>query len=133
MFKQISFWILLFLAAFVVNGIWEEFHSVLYLHYKGGEITHLILLHASLADGLFITSLFALVLFLKRVWLFPVLAVSLAISIEWWALESSRWVYSENMPIIPFLEIGLTPTLQLALTGTFAYVMSLKTYRRFLI
>jgi hypothetical protein len=105
----------------------------LYLHYKGGEITHLILLHASLADGLFITSLFALVLFLKRVWLFPVLAVSLAISIEWWALESSRWVYSENMPIIPFLEIGLTPTLQLALTGTFAYVMSLKTYRRFLI
>ena len=132
MFKRLYFWVLLFLFAFFINIVWEEFHSLLYVHYKGGEITHFILLRASLADGFFIVALFALAFFLKRTWLFPIFAVCLAVSIEWWALGTLRWAYSEAMPIIPFLQTGLTPTIQLALTGTCTYVMSLKMYRRFL-
>jgi hypothetical protein len=134
MFKcsRAFFWIFLFFLAFLLNFLWEELHSVLYVHYQGGEITDVILLHASLADAFFITALLYVVQKIKKVWLFPILATLLAIGIEWWALGSNRWVYSEAMPIIPFLQIGLTPTIQLALTGTLTYYVSLKTYKKFL-
>jgi len=38
-----------------------------------------------------------------------------AVAIEWRALASGRWTYTEYMPVVPLLEVGLWPLLQLSL------------------
>jgi hypothetical protein len=37
-----------------------------------------------------------------------------AVAYEWKALASGRWSYSEKMPIVPVLDVGLWPLMQLA-------------------
>lgn len=44
-----------------------------------------------------------------------VLGALFATSIEHIALAHGRWTYNENMPIVPFLAVGLWPLLQLTL------------------
>lgn len=112
-----TFWLLLFVFAFLLNLVWEEFHSALYLNYQGGAITHFILIRAALADAIFITLLFYLAKVTKINWFFPVLAVLLAFLIEWWALGTGRWAYNNLMPVVPILGVGLSPLIQLAVTG----------------
>lgn len=126
----------IFLLSFFLNFIWENLHSVLYTGYQGGKITELILTRASLGDAVMITVLLlpflssprhslrrrrVVVWFQKRSWLIFVLGIILAILIEWYAFNTGRWAYNAYMPIIPFLDIGLTPTIQLGLLGYFTY------------
>lgn len=110
-----------FLLAFAANFLWENLHAPLYVHYQGGGITEWILLRAALFDAVFITILgffFIKFQFLReRLWFAVVIGVIFAIGLEWWALESGRWVYTSAMPIIPFIGTGLTPTIQLGLIG----------------
>lgn len=114
---------IIFLFAFLANVIWENIHSYLYASYKGGEITQFILVRASLFDALVITVLLVLLLriysFKKRVWVIIVLGTIIAIFNEWYGLSTDRWAYNAYMPIIPLLETGLTPTIQL---GFLSYV-----------
>ena len=114
-----------FCLAFLLNLVWENAHAVLYLHYKGGPITEIILLHATTVDAVMITMLAAPFLFVERIkkysWFIIPLALILAVSIEEWALLNGRWAYASTMPIVPLLGVGLTPTIQLALTGWLAY------------
>ena len=110
-----------FVLAFVINLIWENAHGFLYLNYKGGEITEFILLRASLADAaILLTSVLILNKFLpKKIFIttFLLTQIIIAVAIEKFALGQGRWVYSQAMPIIPFLKTGLMPTVQLAITG----------------
>lgn len=111
-----------YILSFIFNTVWENLHSVLYVQYKGGEITEAILLYAALADAIYVTIAVAFVravpVLRARPYLFLMpFFIALAIGIEWWALETLRWTYSERMPIIPFVHTGLSPTLQLAVTG----------------
>ena len=116
MFKRYS---LIFVVAFVLNLIWENLHSFLYLNYQGGPITELNLLRATLFDAVFITLLFLLTdsLKLKNRGLYIQIGLSFLVTvlIEVFALATTRWVYGLYMPIIPFLEVGFTPILQLPL------------------
>ena len=111
----------IFLVSFLLNLIWENLHSVLYTGYQGGKITEFILMRASVGDAVMITVLLLpflyIVWFQKRGYLIVVAGIVLAILIEWYALSTGRWAYNEYMPIIPFLNIGLTPTIQLGLLG----------------
>jgi hypothetical protein len=43
------------------------------------------------------------------------MAGACAIAIEWRALALGRWSYTEQMPIVPVLDVGLWPLLQLTL------------------
>lgn len=111
-----------FILSFALNAVWENLHYVLYAQYKGGEITEAILLHAALADAIYVTIAAAFVRAVPALrarpylFLIPVF-IALAVGIEWWALGTSRWAYSERMPIIPLVYTGFSPTLQLAVTG----------------
>ena len=118
--------IFIFIVAFLLNTIWETIHSLLYIQYRGGVISEYVLLRAAAFDaaiillGIFIAQRFFgfhKIQFLLIFWLF------VAIIIEWWALATGRWVYSGAMPIVPFLEIGLTPMIQLATLGLFSYLL----------
>ena len=111
--------IAIFFLAFVFNFIWENAHSCLYAHYQGGTITQIILLRATLFDALIITVLGLLFLifnfFKKRMWLVVTIAVIFAIVLEIYALKTGRWEYNHFMPLIPIVNTGLTPTIQLGL------------------
>lgn len=115
----------IFVLAFFLNFLWEEAHAVLYVHYKGGAITHFILLRAALVDAVIITVLLfpflTIDFFKRRFWIFVVVALGLAVGLETWALEVGRWAYTDAMPIIPLIETGLTPTIQLAVLGYISF------------
>ena len=118
-------WILVFIYSFGLNLIWENVHQFLYLHNKGKEITELVLIQATLFDALIILGLiFILRLFLisRRYPSILIFAgIFISIFIEYWALGIGRWEYNNLMPIIPFLNVGVTPTIQLGLIGYLVY------------
>jgi hypothetical protein len=114
--------LLIFIVAFILNLIWEFAHSILYESYRGGEITRLTLLYVSGMDGLYVLVLIAAAIFFKinRSAFVIIGGLVWAIALEIWAQETGRWIYDAAMPIIPILNIGLTPVIQLALTGVIA-------------
>ena len=115
----------IFLFSFATNVIWENLHSYLYVGYRGGRITEFILLRASFWDAVMITIILLPFLYLhffkKRSWLIFIIGITVAVAIEWYALGTDRWAYNSLMPIIPFLDTGLTPTIQLGLLGYLTY------------
>ncbi len=127
--KQIG---VIFVSAFLLNLVWENVHVFLYDNYKGGAITELILLHATLVDALIIVALSLPLIFIsslkKQSWTIVILGIIIAIIIEWWALGTARWVYNAYMPIIPFLGTGLTPTIQLGLLGYLSFKIGERKY-----
>jgi hypothetical protein len=122
--------IFIFFVAFILNLIWENLHSVLYDNYKGGEITQFILLRATLSDAIYIifmTLPFVIFPNLKnKAWLIIILGFITSISIEYYALGTGRWAYNSLMPLVPFLQIGLTPTIQLGLLGYLSFLLTEK-------
>ncbi len=84
-----------------------------------------MLLRATLFDAVFITlmgGLFLWVAYLRHRPLYALLfGVIVAITIEFYALQTGRWAYNELMPIVPLLKIGLTPTIQLGLLSYITY------------
>lgn len=122
MFKKLS---LIFIAGFLLNLVWENLHSYLYIHYQSGEITQWILLKATIFDAVFITILavpfMTILYFRERKWYALVFGFIAAVIMEWHALNTGRWAYNELMPIIPLLNTGLTPTLQLGLLSYFIF------------
>lgn len=125
MFKKL---LLVFLIAFALNLVWEFAHSRLYVSYRGGEISNTILFYVSAMDGIYILAFVALAEFfkIKKSTFIIIGGLLWAIALELWAQETGRWVYAAAMPIIPLLNIGLTPAVQLALTG---YIASWYTFR----
>ncbi len=122
--------VFIFILAFLANFLWENLHAPLYAHYKGGEISEFVLLRAALFDAVFITVLSSLFLcfefFRARLWLAFVMGVVFAIPLEWWALLTGRWAYAPEMPIIPILGTGLTPTIQLGLIVYLIFLLVLR-------
>lgn len=125
----------IFIIAFILNLIWEDIHSIFYASYKGGEITQLILTRASLADAAFILiiSFFAIRFFKKsaeRKAFIVMAGLFLSIFIERWAFVTGRWAYTDSMPIIPLLNTGLTPTIQLAVLGLMSFLIVEKAIKK---
>ena len=115
----------IFIVSFILNIVWENFHSIFYDNYMGGKITEFILFRAALADAIIIiiiTLPFLLFLsFKKRSWAIIFIGFVVSIGIEYYVLTTGMWEYNILMPIIPFLSIGLTPTIQLGLLGYISF------------
>jgi hypothetical protein len=125
--------------AFLMNFFWESLHAV-YL-YRDHDISSAayvpMLLAMSFKDSLIILGLFFFIAFLKRSidWLesglgaplagFILLSVLTAAAIEWFSVAVfSRWNYLETMPTV--FGVGLSPLLQLAITGLLTVWLSKK-------
>jgi hypothetical protein len=125
--------LLIFVFAFISNALWENLHAFLYAGYKGGQITEYILLRASFWDAILVSIILLPFLYLKflktKPYLIFIAGVIVAIGIEWYALRTGRWAYNSLMPIIPFLKIGLTPTLQLGSLGYLTYTFQEYVYK----
>ncbi|MFA6177696.1 MAG: hypothetical protein WC694_02255 [Candidatus Paceibacterota bacterium] len=115
----------IFFIAFVSNAVWENLHSVFYANYMGGKITELILLRASFWDALIIILITLPFIFYapfkNKSWLIIFLGIIISFGIEYYALSTHRWAYNSLMPIISFLGIGLTPSIQLGLLGYISF------------
>lgn len=126
------------ILAFVLNLIWEEAHGLLYegFQYDLGHIAFCAL--ASVADMFMVLILlFAFGLIYKTVfWIVPVrfnrsLVLILvggvgAILAEMWHTSRGDWSYADAMPLIPIVEVGLSPVLQFAILPLIVFVLSKK-------
>lgn len=114
-----------FIISFVVSSVWEMSHAHLYQWLGPMELTIPHLLWFSVKDALLYLSFILLVALLARdlVWikrpkawhLLLVLAIGFVVStvIESQAILAGRWAYLSTMPIIPFINVGLSPILQM--------------------
>lgn len=128
---------LFFVLAF--NTIWEFSHAPLYTpeSFTRGHTETLV--WATAGDVMYLAILYGVIalLFKNRAWgreplvrhivMFATLALVLAWFIEWKADVSGKWTYTDAMPLVPALGVGLTPFIQLAATG----LLSLYFARRF--
>ncbi|MEK7630690.1 MAG: hypothetical protein AAB417_01520 [Patescibacteria group bacterium] len=123
--KQLA---IVFIVAFLLNLIWENVHSYLYIHYQGGTITELILVKAAFFDAFVTLVAGALYLWVKpfrgRLDVTIGGLLSFAIGLELFALATLRWNYSSWMPTLPCLDVGLTPIVQLALLAYISFRLS---------
>jgi hypothetical protein len=127
-------WIGVFLFASLLNLVWENLHSVLYVHYRLHAITEFVLIHAALFDAVVIAvSIWALTQFprveRRAPWVLVVWFVLFAVALEEYALATGRWMYAVTMPLVPILQVGVTPTVQLALTGWCAFLLRKRIFR----
>lgn len=112
----------IFGVAIVLNYPWERAQAQLYLSPQGADIAWWQCFVASLVDGFFLLLMFGIgwVVCGDRAWflrpgvkgyfIMLLSGVIFSISVEWVTVYlAHRWSYSERMPLVPGLEIGLTP------------------------
>jgi hypothetical protein len=128
---------LIFVITVLLNYPWELLQGVLY---AGADYTKGMWLHcfiASLGDGLMvlIIHMFGWATFRRsdwfiqreRGWWVPMIATGLVLGVvvEWVAVHLlARWSYTDQMPLVPGLGIGMIPVLQMLILprATFASV-----------
>lgn len=131
--KQIIF---LSLIAFVVHVIWENTQASLYEGY-GSFAEHLpVCVGGTFGDVAITLFVYLIVALLKNdfnwiaalnkkdVIALAVIGLFIAVGIEWRALLFGRWAYTDAMPIIPYLQVGLTPILQMILLLPFSVYLT---------
>jgi len=114
----------IFFVAFFINLLYELLHSLLYktcLEAPLKKYIYLILKGATF-DGFSIAVIYFIsyYIFPHYLQIFVFLLISLVFAYLWetYAIKNKRWEYSKKMPLI--FNIGVTPFLQLALTGFLA-------------
>ncbi len=123
---------IVFIFSYLINLFWEVIHSLLYNWSQfplSNDVYFYIpkILKATLGDAFIISIIFLINSFFRKKieWAFSIrkndylvfilLGLIFAIAIEIRALMLNLWSYNEYMPTI--LGIGLTPLIQLSITG----------------
>lgn len=117
----------LFIIAFFINLLYEILHSVLYKTCQEASLKKYIylILKGAIFDGFSITLIYFITFIIfknqnpfnniAQIIAFILIALILAYIWDFHAIKNKRWEYSEKMPLI--LGVGITPIVQLALTG----------------
>jgi len=124
--SELRFLLLLFLLSVAVNYIWEMLQMPLYEGMPFDTIdSWRMCLKASIGDGFIILAIWTIgrILFGSCQWFAPlsrgraavlfVSGIAIAVIIELHALRTGRWAYSSLMPVLPLIDTGLSPVLQL--------------------
>jgi uncharacterized membrane protein len=130
--------LLIFIIGFILNLIWEVVQLPLYKGYTsyfdhfGGCFV------ASIVDAVTVLLIYYLFawwfgnrMWIKRLnWKKTVLVIllggAIAVGFEQWAFALDQWGYSEKMPVVPLLNTGLSPLLQLMILPLLSYLLSYK-------
>lgn len=122
-----------YLLGFLINFFWESLHSQLYEKCLSLPLRKYLkrIIEASFADSLTITGLIVFFTYICNVEepgnsltaLISYAAISLFIAYfyELYALKKELWNYTDRMPT--FLGAGITPLLQLAVTGIITFLL----------
>lgn len=117
--------LLVFIIGFLTNMVWENAQAFLYEGYTGFLSHFMICFIATIVDALVILLFYLCIAVIRRdmywiqYWdwkLINLLMIAggvVVVGFEKWALLKGEWSYTEAMPVVPFLEVGLLPLLQL--------------------
>jgi hypothetical protein len=123
---HLSLWV--FTVSVFVHFLWEMLQSFAY-DMEGVPLFRVVLNHlwASLGDGVLMLMMYGALSLRRRdprwiaamrpadwAWIVA-LGLASSVAIELRALATGRWSYSSAMPLVPGLDIGLLPVLQLLL------------------
>jgi hypothetical protein len=140
-----KFALAMFIFAFLLNALWEISQILLY---KDGiySFSHILFcLLASVADAIMVMLIyfsFAIIyknalwiqnIKLKQIFFLIIVGAIGAVLAETRHLSIGTWSYSESMPIIPYLNVGLSPILQFMILPLLIYIISFKIISRFAI
>ena len=115
------------LVSFLLHLGWESLHVQLYTGYENWTGGAPVVFLATIGDVLYTLGAFALVSGFKgsiewikeatkRDYLMLVtLGFLIALFVEYKGLALHRWQYLPDMPLIPLLQVGLSPIIQMAL------------------
>ena len=126
----------LFLIALVLNAAWEFWHVRFYT--TGGTFQSQFsypwfLIIATLWDACYVVMVYLLLAFVKHdlfwvrtmdakdVLIVAAVGCLTAIYVERRSLSIGKWAYNATMPIVPYLGVGLTPFLQLAILSPLTF------------
>ena len=130
------FFLIMVLISFILNEVWELVQMPLYKQpiYKMGHIAFCTL--AALADMIMVLLLYLSFAFIYKnpFWIaqrnyFKIFVVMLtgavgAVLSEKRHLRIGSWAYDQSMPIVPFVNVGLSPLLQFFLLPVIIYFLS---------
>lgn len=129
------------LVSGVLHAFWEASHTSLYRAYEVTVGGVPVLVYATLGDLLYVgLTLFLVSLLLGGFeWLshprgrhygaLALLGCWIALFVEYKALALSRWAYTEAMPVVPHLEVGLSPLVQMTVLLPLAVFVGTTLYR----
>jgi hypothetical protein len=122
-----------------INFIWEMAQMPLYKDMPFGVLSSWWLcFRASIGDGVIVVAIWALgaALFRRADWFRPlwprnlvVLLLSgaaIAVGVEIHAISTGRWAYSELMPVLPVVDVGLSPLVHLLLLPFISMKLAMK-------
>lgn len=127
MVSRWRFIFILVVTAFVLHFIWENSHVSLYGGYENLSPYLPITLWATLGDVFYTLLAFLALSLWKRSfewcgklgfrdYIAPAIAgFGISLFVEYKALALERWFYLPSMPIIPILNVGLSPVVQMTL------------------
>jgi hypothetical protein len=127
------------LVGFALNFVWEMLQMPLFMGMDPGALnTWLLCLEATVGDVVTILFIFGLGRLVFGRWDWPerftiirvlylaLVGASFAIYFEITALRAGRWAYSELMPLLPWLPIGIVPIIQMMILPYLSYRIGLK-------
>ncbi len=103
------------LLSFVFHLTWELAQSPLYTCSIDMEKCFWICVRATFGDVGIMLALYAIHQKIPSLWKMALVGATLALIIEKISIEMERWSYLPTMPLIPGIEVGITPVLQMAL------------------
>lgn len=124
------------LAILAGNLVWEMAHLPLYTIWRSGTLWDLTVavIHCSAGDLIIATTALVLALVVLRAGTWPsdkfftVAATALAIGMAYTTYSERvnvvvrrTWAYADSMPIVPWLDVGLSPLLQWLIVPTVAF------------
>lgn len=131
------------MIGFLLNLIWENAQAPLYKGYNGFFGHFWICFAASVVDALVLLLLYTLLAMFNhslywfldaRVWQHGFLVIIgglLAVWFEKWALGAEQWSYTNAMPVVPSLDVGLLPFLQLMTLPWLTFYASTTAVKRY--
>ncbi len=140
--KNIKIFFIVSVFGLLTNLVWENLQAPLYQGYNNFWQHFQICLIASLGDVAIIILLYVLfaLIFRNILWFqnlnwksilfLIIIGTIIGIGIEKWALITGRWNYTESMLVIPFLNVGLIPVLQMMLLPLLTFYVAKKLYDR---
>ena len=124
---------ILAIVAFLLHCVWERFHTQLYTGYEKMEGTLPVYLFATTGDVVYTLCAVFFVAIIERdlVWFvrdvstgeylfLALIGFLLALFVEYKAIYFKKWEYLPEMPIIPFLRVGLSPIAQMTVLLPFS-------------
>jgi hypothetical protein len=128
--------VVIFLIAVAVNFAWEMAQSVLFTAMGGSLAATWRCFVASLGDGVIVLAIAGSgwLLFGQVDWfvrpgmkdylMMTALGITIAVLVERYALAAGRWAYTDRMPILPVLNVGVVPVLQMVVLPPIVFVIT---------